>query len=310
MHIVNSQRSLVSVGVFAHNQGRYLRECLESIVASSHRNLQLVIVNDGSQDDTDAIARDWLNSHPDLDATYVRHTQARGIGASLNEAIALSRGEFLTGLAADDLLLTDGIRARVDYLLRHPDKLGVIADAHVIGRAGEFLCESAIEGHYARFGLRKRDLVRDEWLPFALVFHFAGPGPVFMCRRSAFDAVGLYDETVVTEDFDMFLRLAAIGRLGFYDGYVGAYRVHGTSMTDRCPERLIADAAAVARRRAPDFQGTLALRLRAQHAIWQSRQSMPLTRRWAYWTFGRAAQAAARVGYEFKRWTEDRVTPR
>jgi glycosyltransferase involved in cell wall biosynthesis len=306
----SSSPPLVSVGVFAHNQGRYLHECLDSIVASSHRNLQLVIVNDGSEDDTDAIARDWLDAHRDRDATYVRHARARGIGASLNEAIALSRGEFLTGVAADDLLLSDGIRARLEYLLGHPDKLGVIADAHVIGSAGESLFESAIEEHYARFGLRKRDLVRDEWLPFALVFHFAGPGPVFMCRRSAFDAVGLYDETVVTEDFDMFLRLAAIRRLGFYDGYVGAYRVHGRSMTDRCPERLIADAAAVARRRARDFKGTLALRLRAQHAIWQSRQSMPLTRRWAYWTFGRAAQAAARVGYEYKRWTDERVHSR
>src|SRR5689334_19975211 len=125
MNTHNSSRSLVSVGVFAHNQGRYLRDCLESIIASSHRNLQLVIVNDGSQDDTDAIALDWLNAHRDLDATYVRHTRARGIGVSLNEAIALSRGEFLTGVAADDLLLVNGIRARLDYLLDRPDKLGV-----------------------------------------------------------------------------------------------------------------------------------------------------------------------------------------
>src|SRR5512140_3699496 len=88
---------LVSVGVIAHNHGDYIAECLESVAGSNYPHLQLVVISDGSDDDTDAQARDWLSSHPAIDATYVCHPQAHGIGRCLNEAITLAKGEFLAG---------------------------------------------------------------------------------------------------------------------------------------------------------------------------------------------------------------------
>jgi len=293
---------LVSVGVIAHDQGRFVEEALESVVASDYPRLQLLVLDDGSRDGTDAAVRRWIAAHPGVDAIHVRHETARGLGATLNEAVRLARGELLTGLAADDVLLPEGIRARVDYLRAHPEKLAVFADAEVMDGDGRPLHGSAIEGHYERFGCKRGELLREELLPFSLAFHWAIPGPVFLCRRESFDIVGPYDEALVTEDFDMYLRLAAIGKLGFLDRSVARYRVHAGSMTSTRHARMLADAARAARLRADDFRGAIALRLRAQYHLWHAREEATGAERAAYWIRARAESALAHAGYGLERW--------
>jgi glycosyltransferase involved in cell wall biosynthesis len=292
----------VSVGVFSHNHEAYVRRCLDSVAASTYRPLQLVIVDDGSEDATASEIASWLREHPGLDAISIRHPYPVGIGGVLNEAIEHCRGELLTGLAADDLLEPDGIGARVTWLLDHPEKLAVFADADTIDADGARLFDSAIEGHFRQFRLRKAELLCDALLPYALVFHFAMPGPVFMCRRAAYDVVGRYDESVVTDDWDMYLRLACIGQLGFLDRRVGSYRIHEQSMTRLHHERMVDDAARVARRLAGTFRGAMRLRLRAQHELWVARQSASAPGKALHWTRARALSALAHAGYAAKRW--------
>src|SRR5581483_729516 len=138
--------------------------------------------------------------------------------------------------------------ARVRYLAQHPDKLAVFADCEVIDEHGTMLFESGIEGLYSGIGLKKRRLLCERSIASNLVFHWAVPGPVFMCRSEAYRVVGPYDERLKIEDWDMYLRLAAIGRLGFLDDYVARYRWFSGNASHFLGTRKQLDQAMVARK--------------------------------------------------------------
>jgi glycosyltransferase involved in cell wall biosynthesis len=222
---------LVSVIVGAYNHAEYVRECLDSIIAGDYRDVELVVFNDASPDASGAVIEQWGHEHPQIRMTFLNHSQNLGFTRSLNEAFRQASGEYVGVIAADDVMLPNGIVDRVQYLDRHPDKLAVFADSHVIDASGQIIEESAIEGYFRHHGMRKNLLQVDELMPYNIVFHWSVPGPVFLCRRSTLDIVGQYDEHSVAEDFDLYLRLAAAGKLGFCDSYVASYRKHDQSMT-------------------------------------------------------------------------------
>jgi glycosyltransferase involved in cell wall biosynthesis len=236
----------VLIGVFNHE--RYVAECLESVVNGSYKHLELVIFDDCSTDQSNVVIRRWRECHPELPVTYVRHRENIGFTKSLNNAIPLCHGQYICLIAADDVMLADGIDARVRYLAQNPDKLAVSADCEVIDEDGAMLFQSGIEGLFAEIGLKKRRLLRETSLASSLVFHWAVPSPVFVCRRETYRFVGPYDERLKVEDWYMYLRLAAIGRLGFIDDYVAKYRWFGGNASHHLGARNQHDQAMVARK--------------------------------------------------------------
>jgi len=256
---------LVTVAVPVYNHAPYIEQCLDSILASSHTELELIIIDDASPDDSAAVVGAWLDKQSRPNLTFVQHRQNCGVVSTLNEAARLARGEFFCPLASDDLMLPDGIRDRVAYLVQHPEKLAVFADCRVIDETGSPLHQSAIEGLFAEAGMRKSLLAWDDLIPYQIVFSWAVAGPVFMCRRQMWEIVGPYDEQLWVEDWDMYLRLAARGALGFVDATVAKYRVHGQSMTGGSRQRTLEVIAQTARKHAAQFRGIQRLRLLATY---------------------------------------------
>lgn len=226
-----SRHALVSVIVGAYNHERYVRECLDSIASGDYPEIELIVFDDASPDGTGSVIAQWRDEHPEIRMTFLDHQKNVGFTRSLNEAISHASGELICLIAADDLMLPNGIVDRVDYLARHPEKSAVFADSHMIDSNGVLIAESAIEDYFRHHGMRKNLLEVDALMPYNIVFHWSVPGPVFLCRRAAFESVGQYDESSVAEDYDMYLRLAARGALGFCNSYVASYRKHDQSMT-------------------------------------------------------------------------------
>jgi hypothetical protein len=161
-------------------------------------------------------------------------------------------------------MLANGITDRVHYLLENQEKLAVFADCHVIAPDGSQLYESGIEGLYSHQGMRKNALANEELIADYIVRHWAVPGPVFMCRKEAYSVVGLYDESLaLAEDWDMYLRLAAVRKLGFLPRYVANYRVHPTNACSTKKEQLLADAYRTAKKHVGRFRGANAEYLRS-----------------------------------------------
>lgn len=270
---------LVSVLVPVYRHEQYIRACLDSIVASTYPALELIIVNDASPDDSDGAIRAWLLAHPTVEVQYSVHQQNLGVTKTLNELIKAAKGDFICLIAGDDLLLPTGIAQRVAYLQAHPHKLAVFADCHVIDEQGEQIYESGIEGLHQKQGLRKRFLAIDQLITLSIIFHWAVPGPVLLCRKETYALVGLYDEQLLVEDRDMYLRIAARNGLGFLDTYVACYRIQQNSMIRTVRQEALNAVALSVWKNIALFRGIARWRLVALYIGWDYNRSSDSLRR-------------------------------
>ena len=111
---MTEQHPLVSVIIPVYNGGRYLRAALESVFAQTYRPFEVIVVDDGSVDDSGDIAQ----SLPGV--RYMRQAN-QGVAAARNHGIESARGEFLAFLDQDDLWTPEKLKLQIEYLLSNPD---------------------------------------------------------------------------------------------------------------------------------------------------------------------------------------------
>lgn len=255
---------LVSILVPVYNHAAYMRRCLDSILADDYPRKELILIDDGSSDGSYTIAQAWLEAHGSAFERVVIKTQPNaGLTATLNRLVQASRGTYLAGIASDDYLLPGSLGIRVTALEAHPDWLGVFGDCVVVDGEGQL---SMASGLVDLHGADKAALSQPRLMPAELVLNWSVPGPVLMVRREAYcgpEGVGLFDERLLIEDRDLYLRLLATGRLGFLDRPVAAYRWHGSNSCTN-PERKLAhmrELIATERRHLRHFSAPLAAAL-------------------------------------------------
>lgn len=210
----------VSVITPAFNAAPYVRESLDSVVAQTFKDFEVIVVDDGSTDETAAIA-DWY-AQRDPRIRVIRQSN-HGIAAARNVAIAHARGRFFALLDSDDLWFPRYLEEQVAILQRHPDVAVLSANAISLGGG---LDGQPLLGGSRRGALRKvslATLVRaEDSLSILAVF-----------RREVVDAIGPFDVTLRrSEDYDFWLRAAAAGFLIAVNAKpLGLYRRRPDSMS-------------------------------------------------------------------------------
>src|SRR5262245_9184467 len=124
----NGQPATLIITCF--NQAHYLRESIESALAQSYRDWEIVLVDDGSSDNTSQVAA----AYPSV--RYIRQTNC-GLSAARNAGIKHSSGQHLVFLDADDRLLRNAVEAGLQHLHAHPECAFVAGHYSVIGSNGE-----------------------------------------------------------------------------------------------------------------------------------------------------------------------------
>lgn len=244
---------LVSVLIPLYNHAGFVKRCLDSVLEDGYPRIEIIMVDDGSRDDSVAVAQQWfkqMNSRS-VERFEIESRPNKGVTRTLNELVNKARGDYLVLLASDDFLLQGGISARLEYLQRHPDKLAVFGDCIVVDDTGVKTNDSAIVGLY---GGHIECLKDDKMMALELIYRWCVTGPGFMARRELYDQIGYYDESLTVEDWDMYLRAASIGALGFIPGPVAAYRSHGENSV-RKPGARIAQLDSLKRTAWKNFQG-------------------------------------------------------
>lgn len=232
---------LVSVLVPLYNHEKYIEECLNSIKDEGYSNIELVIHDDCSTDQSFEVAKAWISNNKGVfTKTKIERAKAnRGVVGSLNRLIKLSQGEYLVvPLASDDALLPGGIQARLEALDARPDWLAVFGDARAINDKSEELTDSYLFHHFRSI---KKNLLSDTKRRMEMIFRWSVPGPVILFRRQAFDpeqGVGPYNESLYLEDRDMYLRLLHNKQLGFIDRAVARYRLHSNNAMSAADKRV------------------------------------------------------------------------
>lgn len=230
----------ISVNMPVYNTAKYLPKAIDSILSQTFKDFEFVIVDDGSTDGSGEILEKYAARDPRI--RLVRR-ENRGIGASRNELLHLSQGEFIAVMDSDDIALPERFALQVDFLRQNPDVLLVSGWTQLIDEAGRKL--AIIETPTEDQGIQE----------LLLSGHMAICHPTFMMRQSHVAAIGGYETSCVpAEDFDLLLRLGERGRLAALPTVVLNYRLHSQSVSER-QAQFQADQARLAAARATQRRG-------------------------------------------------------
>jgi glycosyltransferase involved in cell wall biosynthesis len=225
-----------------HNGDRFLAQAMESILNQSYEDLEFVVIDDGSADNTPAI----LEAYKRLDRR-VRYFRQRdgGLGnaLSLNKGSRLARGEYVAIMDADDVAFVDRLEKEVTFLDQHP-KIALVGGAIAY-----------IDQKGKPTGFIVRNPAKDREIKKTLLGGNCIAHPTAMIRKEAFHAVSGYRTAFLSAfDFDLFLRMAEQFEVANLQDCVLYYRIHPNQSSIRYPEEqalsaVAAQASAKVRRR-------------------------------------------------------------
>lgn len=248
----------------AFNAAATLGEAISSVLEQTAPDLRVIVIDDGSTDGTAQVAR--VFAARDERVTLVSQPNG-GIVAALNAGLARCTADFVARLDADDLSAPDRHARQLRHLAENP---GTVA---VSGAHREIRADGSATGRINRPG--NPDVFDPEWAPAK---EPQLTQPFFMVRRAALVAVGGYRPLAVSEDTDLYWRLAGRGRLDNLDAVLGSYRMHAGSISSASVQngRLMAlnsQLAALSARRRRDGRDDLCFA--ADHAVaWRAAGSL------------------------------------
>ncbi|MBU2693453.1 MAG: glycosyltransferase, partial [Candidatus Eisenbacteria bacterium] len=182
---------VVSVIIITHDRSRYLKEAIESVLAQTYKDLEIIVVDDGSTDDTRSVV-EGLN---DLRIRYF-YKDHSGISDSRNYGISKARGKYILWLDDDDLLMPNALRLQIEIFEREPQTDIIYVDHYFMDNHGKV--------DYHCYDYRSDD-------PPELIASAIYCAPIrnlgTMIKRSLFDEIGGYDITLQkAEDHDLWIR--------------------------------------------------------------------------------------------------------
>jgi glycosyltransferase involved in cell wall biosynthesis len=222
----------VSVLMAVHNGERHLRPAVESVLAQTFVDFELVVVDDGSKDSTRAI----LGSYEDPRIRIFANDENVGLTRSLNRGLGEARGGYVARQDADDISAPERLALQVAYLDRHPE-IALLASAYRrIDDAGRHSGDRPVP--LGATAIRWR-----------LLFLNAFAHSSVMVRRAVVVALGSYDETIdYGEDYDLWSRIAERHEVAALSQRLVAYRRSATSMTSAQNKRGGDEISAISRR--------------------------------------------------------------
>jgi len=204
---------LVSVIVPSYNHEKYIEETIESIVNQTYKNIELIVIDDGSKDNSVQILSELSRKY---NFTLITRDN-KGLSRTLNEGINNANGQYISICASDDIYLLNKIEKQVsfmeenlEYMMTYGKKINFYPNG----------IKRNINNKYYRSGNIFKDLLLQTILipPVSAIY-----------RKEVFEKVGGFDVDLVVEDVDMFLRIGKKYPIGYQNEYFYYYRVHPTN---------------------------------------------------------------------------------
>lgn len=213
-----SSTPTISVLMSVYNGEKYLAEAVESILAQTLADFELIVIDDGSSDRSLAMLQRYAAKDPRVRLTS-RPNQ--GLTRTLNEALAQARGEFIARMDSDDVARPDRFENQVRFLREHPE---------VICTGGYF---ELIDGEGRLLTCLKPPTDDAEIQRQALAGHGSICHPTAMIRHEALKRINGYDTDFKTaQDLDLWLRLGEVGKLANIATPVLRFRLHESSVSE------------------------------------------------------------------------------
>lgn len=214
---------LVTVGVALYNHEKYIAQCLESILDQNYKNIELIVIDDGSPDQSHAAAEACLKARNCQDRVKLISRPNKGMCNTLNEIAQQSNGKYISFIGSDDFWLPHKISDQLAYLEAHEEHALVHSNSTRVDSSGAFIKEMDYstrdhEGELFEAMIRKTGGINT---------------PSHLYRSSVFEQIGYYDPQFKFEDTDFWLRLTKRFTVGFINQTHTCYRWHGNNLSAR-----------------------------------------------------------------------------
>jgi glycosyltransferase involved in cell wall biosynthesis len=214
----------ISIVMPTYNQGKFIKAAIDSILAQTFKDFELIIVDDGSTDNTGEMLVPYMGitiHDPRLKFIYKKNG---GTGSALNVGFDLATGKYETWFASDNIMYPTMLQELNDYLDTHPDI------DYVYGN-----CEIGVMDHTGLVETKRKNIkeeVVQTWDPDVLLHHYI-LGISWLWRKELRVKAGPF-QTEPCEDYDMVLRMVdAGGRFEFYDKCLSWFRRHDENMSKK-----------------------------------------------------------------------------
>jgi GT2 family glycosyltransferase len=249
---------LISVIIPTYNRAHCIAFAIDSAVAQTHANLEIIVVDDGSSDDTGALIARRYAADPRI--VYLRQENNKGVAAARNRGLRAARGDYIAFLDSDDVWKAWKIELQLACLKHFPQAGMIWTDFEAVGPDGRLLrprfLRTMYRASYRWFPTSESLFPQSELLEAVLpTFRATGlNGRVFcgdissqmimgnlvhtstvLLRRARLEQVGTFDETLkpAGEDFDFHLRTCRAGQVTFADVPSTSYRTGAVDQLSR-----------------------------------------------------------------------------
>jgi glycosyltransferase involved in cell wall biosynthesis len=211
-----NQNPLVSIVIPLYNGEQYLTEAIISILNQTYKNIEVIVVNDGSKDRSKEMIEEIARTDSRV---IVINQENTGIVGALNNGIATAKGPLIARMDADDISFLTRIEKQVDAFLDNPEAVLVCSGFEVIDEDSQYMYREILPTRSSEI---KRTL---------LLYNSIAHGSV-MFKKSAFDAVGGYsDKCGPTEDYELWGRLTTQGEFIALEGALYRWRRNTQGIT-------------------------------------------------------------------------------
>jgi len=249
---------LVSIIIPSYNNAEFIADALESVFNQTYSNFEILIVDDGSTDDTKALLAKYAASYPKkIRCSYIENS---GAGTARNIGLKQAKGEYVAYLDADDVWLPHKLETQLTVFEERPEVDLIFSNSHLVDSKGASLNKLYVKPFEFNFRpeqLFERLLTERDFIPFSSI----------ILKRSIIDDIGLFDESLRSSgDLEWLLRIVRKYKAIGINDVLAKYRIHDTAISkniilrEQSRIKIIKDCMT----KYPNETGSLTKRLRAR----------------------------------------------
>ena len=205
----NNSNPLISVLIPVYNGENYLRESVDSVLAQTFKDFELLVIDDGSKDDTWNIIESYGNQLKGL------RKENGGVATALNLGIKEARGQWIAWLSHDDIFLPNKLERQIEFLDHNPKYRACYTGFYVIDKLGKLIRQRDVPNYPDKQILRTL---------FGVCYI---NGSSMLIHRTCFDIIGMFNTSLrLTQDIEFWFRLASAIQLGSLNEPLIKWRWH------------------------------------------------------------------------------------
>ncbi len=243
------ENPLVSVLVPCYNHEEYIEECILSIINQTYKNIEIIVVDDGSKDNSSAILERLALEH----CFYFEKQQNMGVSKTLNKCLSYSKSDLIVTISSDDMLMPNAIedfiniyrKLGMQFSLIFGDSLLIDENSkdieinkfrNVVQDADDIAFSTFLD----YFKYIRNDLLNSKYLGTygsLLIGNYISVG--MMYNKRVLQDIGAWNETLKLEDHELWLRMSKVQKFEYTHSIVSKYRFHETNTRNVDSEKLL-----------------------------------------------------------------------